>query len=155
MQDLSRTRPSELATVAGQAVVGWIIDWPQGGAPRVSFEENVAEPVTARTIVERPSVVVPGREVLLLFERGDPTRPIVVGLLQQGCAEGELPTGTPVEAHVDGNRVEIEGNDEIVLRCGKAAIVLRRNGRVMIHGTYVETRAKGTNRIKGGWVLIN
>ena len=64
-------------------------------------------------------------------------------------AEVPLPVG-PREARVDGKRVEIEGADEIVLKCGEASIVLRRNGRVVIRGTYVETRARGTNRIRGG-----
>jgi len=56
---------------------------------------------------------------------------------------------------VDGKRVVIEGQDEIVLRCGEASITLRRNGRIIVRGNYVETRSKGTNRIKGGSVQIN
>ena len=60
-----------------------------------------------------------------------------------------------IEALVDGKRVVLEAQDEIVLRCGKASITLRRNGRIVIRGTYVETRAEGTNRIKGGSVQIN
>lgn len=62
----------------------------------------------------------------------------------------------PVEvALVDGKRVVIEGADEIVLRCGEASITLRRNGKVVIRGTYLESHAAGTNRIKGGSVQIN
>jgi hypothetical protein len=61
----------------------------------------------------------------------------------------------PLDMRVDGRRVEIEAADEIVLRCGQASIVLRRNGRVVIRGTYVETRSRGVNRIKGGSVEIN
>ena len=60
-----------------------------------------------------------------------------------------------VEADVDGKRVRIVGNDEIVLECGSASITLRRNGRVIIRGTYVETHSEGTNRIKGAAVQIN
>lgn len=60
-----------------------------------------------------------------------------------------------LEVMVDDKRIEIEGQDEVVLRCGKASITLRRNGRVVIRGTYVESRASGTNRIKGSSVLIN
>jgi hypothetical protein len=71
----------------------------------------------------------------------------------------EFETGTaeldPLDMRVDGRRVEIEAADEIVLRCGQASIVLRRNGRVVIRGTYVETRSRGVNRIKGGSVEIN
>jgi hypothetical protein len=59
------------------------------------------------------------------------------------------------DALVDGKRVVIEAADEIVLRCGKASITLRRNGRVVIRGVYVETRAEGVNRVKGGSVQIN
>lgn len=56
---------------------------------------------------------------------------------------------------IRGRRIEIEGADEVALRCGQASITLRRNGRVVMRGAYVESRSKGTNRIKGGTVLIN
>ena len=61
----------------------------------------------------------------------------------------------PLTAVVDGKQVVIEAADEIVLRCGEASITLRRNGRVIIRGAYVETRSRGVNRIKGGSVQIN
>ncbi len=60
-----------------------------------------------------------------------------------------------VEADIDGKRVRIVAKDEIVLECGEASITLRRNGRIVIKGTYVETCSEGTNRIKGGQVRIN
>jgi hypothetical protein len=60
-----------------------------------------------------------------------------------------------IEADVDGRRVRIVAKDEIVLECGNASITLRRNGRIIIKGTYVETCSEGTNRIKGGQVRIN
>jgi len=60
-----------------------------------------------------------------------------------------------VKVDVDGRRVLIEGQDEIVLQCGKASVTLRRNGKVVIRGTHVETASEGTNRIKGGQVRIN
>jgi len=59
------------------------------------------------------------------------------------------------EATVDGTRVRISARDEVVIQCGQASIIMRRNGRVVIRGTYVETRAAGTNRIRGGQVRIN
>ena len=60
-----------------------------------------------------------------------------------------------IEADVDGRRVRIVAKDEIVLECGQASVTLRRNGRIIIRGTYVETHSEGTNRIKGGQVRIN
>ena len=59
------------------------------------------------------------------------------------------------EADVDGARVKIFARDEVVIACGPASITLRRNGRVVIRGTYVETRSAGTNRIRGGQVRVN
>jgi hypothetical protein len=66
------------------------------------------------------------------------------------------PSALPIiEADVDGRRVRLTAQDEIVLQCGKASITLRRNGRVIVRGTYIETHSEGTNRIKGGQVQIN
>jgi hypothetical protein len=61
----------------------------------------------------------------------------------------------PLVVRADGKRVAIEAFDELELRCGKASITLRRNGRIVIYGTQVETRSRGVNRIKGGSVKIN
>jgi hypothetical protein len=67
-------------------------------------------------------------------------------------ADGEFQV---IEADVDGRRVRITAKDEIVFECGQASVTLRRNGRIIIRGTYVETHSEGTNRIKGGQVRIN
>jgi hypothetical protein len=161
--------------------VGRLVAWAAGRAPRVDFEGNELGPLSARsTIALDPTTILAAiqdeRGVLLTFEDGKPHAPIITGLLQpigeldappevwqdeetedpedaSEAASGE--SFAPTEARVDGKRVEIEAADEIVLRCGQASIVLRRNGRVVIRGTYVETRSRGVNRIKGGSVEIN
>jgi hypothetical protein len=94
------------------------------------------------------------QSVVLLLERGDPLRPIIVGFLAATVDEPVQPA-RGVELSVDGRRVRVTGQDEIVLECGQASITLRRNGRVVIRGTHVETSSEGTNRIKGGQVRIN
>lgn len=74
----------------------------------------------------------------------------------EAAAEPGADSGIQViEADVDGRRVRIVAKDEIVLECGQASVTLRRNGRIIIRGTYVETHSEGTNRIKGGQVRIN
>jgi hypothetical protein len=72
-------------------------------------------------------------------------------------ASSARPVENPVvlEADVDGTRVRVTARDEVVIACGKASITLRRNGRVVIRGTHVETLSSGTNRIKGGQVRVN
>lgn len=92
-----------------------------------------------------------GNRVLLSKAKNWPVW-IIVGVIEEEIPFAEE---TQLDIKVDGKRIEVNGKDEIVLRCGEASITLRRNGRIMIRGVYVETRAKGTNRIKGGSVLIN
>jgi uncharacterized protein DUF6484 len=92
--------------------------------------------------------------VLLLIDEDAPQRPIIVGFVEEKLTPA-LAAPQIVEADVDGKRVRVVGQDEVVLECGSASITLRRNGRVIIKGTYVETHSDGTNRIKGGQVRIN
>lgn len=154
-------------TGGAAARVGALVDIA-GGAPWVEFPGSGGR-IRARTLVPLTAAdlaAAGGRaEVVLLFDDGDPTRPIVAGLLQPEVATPALdavlagdpaPDGPPPEvAEVDGKRVVIEGKDEVVLRCGPASITLRRSGRIIVRGLQVETHAEGTNRIKGGTVKIN
>jgi hypothetical protein len=139
---------------AGQVCLGRLVRWDADG-PIVEVEGSAAGPVRARVVGARlqpgeaPAV---GQEVVLLVDARAGRPPIVLGVVQ--------PLGRPaaspdVDAKIDGKRIELEGHDEIVLRCGEASITLRRNGRVLIQGVQVETRARGVNRIKGGSVSIN
>jgi hypothetical protein len=152
---------------AGAAVrVGRLVG-TAGDGPLVDFEGNPGGPAPARSLLALTpeawrAAVAERREVVLLFDGGDPRRPIVAGLLQPVSATPTLDaaleatlTGTPGAAEVDGRRQVIEGQDEVVLRCGQASITLKRNGRVVIRGLYVETHAAGTNRVKGATVKIN
>ena len=92
---------------------------------------------------------------VLAFNESD-ARPLVIGFVPApATAPPGLAPGKLIEADVDGRRVQITALDEVVFQCGKASITLRRNGKVVIRGTHVETHADGTNRIKGGQVRIN
>lgn len=163
-----------------QTRVGRLVEWTSGQAPKVEFPGNERGPLAARSILPLDPTTIAeaiqsGRGVVLNFEDGRPDAPIITGLLhdfenvteapqiwdesapnQEEEQEVELESNlAELEARVDGRRIELEAADEIVLRCGQASIVLRRNGRVVIRGTYVETRSRGVNRIKGGSVQIN
>jgi hypothetical protein len=96
------------------------------------------------------------QQAIVLFENGDRRKPIIIGFVETVQPEPAEPDRAPIiEADVDGKRVRVTAQDEIVLQCGSASVTLRRNGRVIIRGTYVESRSEGTNRIKGGQVQIN
>ena len=102
-----------------------------------------------------------GREVCLVFEQGDPARPIIVGVMEdrlETMASMVLSSDgreQPKEMVIDGERLVLEGKEEIVLRCGSGSITLRKDGKIVIRGTHILSRASGPNRIKGGSVQIN
>jgi hypothetical protein len=73
----------------------------------------------------------------------------------EGVRVESLPANFVVAADAEGRRAIVTAKDEIVIECGKASITLRRNGRIVVKGTYVETRAEGTNRIKGAKLHLN
>ena len=161
------TRLVSPAEPVSPARVGWIAGVSAEGRPLVDFSGNRAGPLEALSTVvaERRDLEAAAERrqpVVLLFDEGDPRSPIVVGFVvpavpaaePRALVEAPNP-GMPDVAVVDGKHVCIQGMDEVVLRCGEASITLRRNGKVVIRGAYLESHSKGTNRIKGGTVQIN
>jgi hypothetical protein len=158
-----------------QAKVGRLAEGSKPGALLVDFDGNGQGPIAARSVVALDeaalSMALAARQpVVLLFENGDLRLPIVVGLVTPDLgaallgsllaappapAPAPAPAPQPTEARVDGKRVVLEGKEEVVLRCGDASITLRRDGKLILRGAYVETTAKGVNRIRGGSVKIN
>lgn len=112
--------------------------------------------LTARVACALPESCV-GRECAVLFEDGNPTRPLVMGLLLTATnpAESAVYRREEPEIRVDGERVVIEANQELELRCGESVILLQRDGRIEIRGNYVTSQATATQRIRGGSVHIN
>lgn len=151
--------PSDAAAVQ----LGIIVALSPDGTPQVEIAgagRRLPARLAVRTTPERiETAIALQQQVVIVFENGDRSRPIVMGFierLESEPAEASTPGPSPVvEADVDGRRVRVTAQDEIVLQCGSASITLRRNGRVIVRGTYVETHSDGTNRIKGGQVQIN
>lgn len=153
-----RSHPAELHRALDSAIcVGWIV--VEDGLARVDFRGNSRGPLPARWLAQIDmqallSAAPRGPELLLVFEGGRPELPVVVGVLAPLELKLALDT-EPDDLSVDGRRIEIEADDELVLRCGKASLTLRRNGRVVLRGVQVETRASGRSRITGATVEIN
>jgi hypothetical protein len=89
----------------------------------------------------------------LVIAEGNMTQPVIIGLIRTDLSV--TAETSPVEAHVDGQRVVLSAQKEIVLKCGKASITLTRAGKVLIRGAYLLSRSSGVNRIKGGSVQMN
>ena len=133
-------------------VVGVLHGIDQSGVLRVDYPSNSRGCLPARSTVNLSEDDI-GREVVLMFEEGDPNRPLVVGVLQVPIA----PTSKAKLIHptVDGETVTISAENEIVLRCGEASITLTRNGKIYLRGTYLLSRSSGVNRIQGGSIELN
>lgn len=137
-------------------VIGELLAIADGGlTPMVVYPgQRGTGALAARTTVDLDGGHV-GRAVTIVFDQGDPGRPIVTGVLR---AQGSWPTWPrprEVELDVDGNTLVVDAGRRLVLRCGEASIVLTHDGKVVIRGTCVVTHATGLNRIRGGAVQIN
>lgn len=151
-------RPSVAArtdTIPGVVIGELVALTDEGRTPLVTY---AGQPDTAaqraRSVVDLHGPHI-GQPVVLMFESGDPSRPIVMGVLRQrdGWPAAETPTQVQVEA--DGERLIVSAAEQLVLRCGKASITLTKAGKVLIQGSYVSSRSTGVNRIKGGSVQLN
>jgi len=146
------SEPEAVSTRRFAAVRGLVTGITRAGTVLVSVPENSAgETVAAGSAVAIGTADV-GREAVLLFEDGDPKRPIIVGILRPADAVRD-PSG--IEVTADGKRVTITAEEQIELKCGDASITLTRAGKILIRGTHVVSRSSGANRIKGGSVEIN
>ena len=138
------------------AVIGELLALDDGGlTPLVRFSGQPGTgAIAARSSVDLQAPHI-GAQVLLMFEQGDPGRPVVIGVLRgtSGWPEAERPA--QVDVDVDGQRMIVSAKEQLVLRCGKASITLTKAGKVMIEGAYVLSRSTGVNRVKGGAIQLN
>ncbi|MBP9064071.1 MAG: hypothetical protein KBF81_09925 [Aquabacterium sp.] len=140
-------------------VVGTWVSVDASGVPWVDFPGNPSnEAVPARLI----GAVCPAEEgetltVALVFEGNDRSRPLVLGPVHERAPPATPVLASPVDKQVivDGQMITLQAETELLLRCGNASILLRRDGKLVIKGTEVVSRASGAHKIRGGQVNIN
>ena len=99
--------------------------------------------------------------MLLVFDQGDLQRPVIIGLMENALEEMvafQVPAEEAKEVKdilVDGKRITIEAESEILLKCGKGSILIRKDGKIIIKGTDLLSRSAGRHRIRGASVSIN
>ncbi len=153
---------------AGERIVGPVVGSITGfvrGQVLVTYPGNVGGPRVAQVLSSLDDEMLERAakeqaKVVLLFEDGEPARPLLVGILRSATPllEAILTEANPPEemvARVDGRHVLIEGKEEVVLRCGKATLTLRRDGKVVLRGVNVVTQADEVHKVRGGKVQIN
>lgn len=136
------------------AVLGRLVSLSPQGIAQVSTGGGAPTLAAVITQVSRDHLAAAleqGSPVLLVFLDGDARRPVIIGVI----GSTHTPARRLATAMVDGQRVELTGQDEVVLTCGQASITLTKAGKVLIKGTHVVSGSTGTNRITGGSVQIN
>lgn len=89
-----------------------------------------------------------GKDVLILCAPTKNGEDIVIGCFVEA-------TPPPNSVEIDGQHIELEGRRSISMRCGKANIELRADGRIMLNGENITTKAKQANRLLGGTIYLN
>jgi hypothetical protein len=128
----------------------------EGRTPLVTYPgQSGTAALQALSVVELNADHV-GCRVVLAFERGDPSRPIVMGAL---CGEGtNWPLAhRPGQVHLsnDGKQMLVSASRQLVLRCGKSRLILDADGHIVLSGESIVCEATGANRIRGGSVQLN
>lgn len=166
------TTVSTSAVSPGEIVIGEIAGLDAQGQPLVDYPENpTGQPQAALTTVGITTSHT-GRKVALLFAKGDPRSPVIMGLIHSPLQElivayanrektkdeSEVTDENPAlvdDLTVDGQRIVFEGKEEVVIRCGEASITLTKAGKILIRGKYILNSSSGVNRILGGSVQVN
>lgn len=136
--------------------IGTLVGFADSGAtPLVTFaNQPTSAAVPARATLDLHAGHI-GQGAVLIFEEGDPLRPIVLGCLHAVGATALAAAPGQVEIDADGQRLTVSAKDRIVLRCGKASLTLTKEGKVIVQGAYVSNQSSGVLRLKGGSVQIN
>lgn len=167
----------------GEVVIGTITGLSDKGYPLLSFSISgqtivSMEATTTLTITMREI----GRQAALLFIESKINKPVVIGLIHSSLdmlLESYQETGIDLEVArdvdqhdderddadeplhafeditIDGKKVHIEAQEEIVFKCGESSITMTRAGKITIRGKYILNRSSGVNRILGGSVQVN
>jgi hypothetical protein len=94
---------------------------------------------------------------VLVMRTGDPVpRWILVGFVRERIGE-KARDAKPgrLEVTVDGEKVKLEAEHDIELKCGQASITLRYDGRIEVRGTHILSASRGPNRVKGATIALN
>lgn len=96
------------------------------------------------------------QRALVVRTSENPSRLILIALVRErvSAAARDAAPGQ-LEVKVDGETLRLTADHEIELRCGKASLILRQSGRVILKGTHVVTSSRGPLKVKGATVEIN
>lgn len=148
------TRPRQITTAGLSAEIGEIASVSEVGEVFVLLPSDWTRPVRALVLggaLGQGECDLVRKRVLVVAIDG--SMPVVVGVVEDRIREVHRNGSRADDGSVDD--VRIEAAKSITLACGKASISALRNGKIVIRGSEVTTRASGASKIKGSTVKIN
>lgn len=148
----------------GELAIAELAGFSENGAPLIRFQfDEKTEFEALTTVAITPGML--GRQVAVMLVVGT-QQPMIVGVIKNALdtvlestdIDDSLDTDLgdiTKTSTVDGKKVVIEGEEEIVLKCGDSSITLTKAGKILIRGKYLLNRSSGVNRIMGGSVQVN
>jgi hypothetical protein len=134
-------------------VLGVLAGFDASGAPLVSLDASNRPPQLAQTTLPLRAAEVGSRVVLAVGVRDEV---IVTGVVRPAGKGALAPVpSSPRELSLDGERLILSAEQEIVLRCGQASITLTADGKIVVRGADVLQVSSGLHRIQGSAVEIN
>lgn len=162
---LSLPDENHLPPVNHAMCAGTVVSIAENGQLLVTFPENPFGPLAARFInFQFPENLKTGKTdipVLLTFESNNLKKPIIIGCLHDTYSaavnnqDPNISTWQDKDVYIDGEKIVIHAKEEIILKCGNSSLSLRKDGKILLKGAKVTSRASDTNKIKGSSVNIN
>jgi hypothetical protein len=95
--------------------------------------------------------LAPGDSVLVWWSGASDDRPVIMGRIGPAM-QPPVPREKPQEIP---DHLVLEAKEALHLKCGDGSITIRADGKILIQGKDLVSRALRMNRIKGGAVSIN
>ena len=151
-------KTAEAVNLLAQPVIGQLTASENPGEILVICEGHEPRPAQLLSGINRSELInktATGQRVLVVFIKGNPDEPVIVGMMENLLEELVFMEKSPVDALVDGERVMIRAEKEIALICGEGSITITRDGRIVVKGRDIISRASQLNKIKGSSVELN
>lgn len=144
----------ETMTHAKQVTQGKVLVVHNDGAALVGCEREKSEKILCDVLQtsEGPGLrLAPGDNVLVWLPENEQERGVVLGRIGPSRA----PVVEPGKKQDTPDELVIEAKKNLTFKCGDGSITLRKDGKILIKGKDLVSRAKRMNRIKGSSVAIN
>jgi len=146
---------SEQQTAA--IMCGMLVDIDSSGVPVVEVDGIRLKAKLLSHLADSIRGAVGDFPVQVVVTFADDTgMPIVVGVVEPSieCKTAAIPASKN-RVMIDGETIELTARKEVELRCGKSSIRLTKDGKILIKGAQIISRAARSNKVKGSTVQIN